>query len=328
MLQRSFPGSVNGWTPSLDSCLLPGGKYAWNVRAEGTGKASQWSPLSIFQVAAPSQAEFEAAVAVVRQYLAAGEPAPAVSAETPEAPVGNAREVVAGAPSLLAPPAATQLAVDGNVDATSFSGDGSRLTGIPTVNDLCQVYYAAGTTPLPGMCKYYAFLSFPAHSGDLVSAANNSYGGAFGLTEGLEAGDWICQSNAESGGLTGVYKAWLSGSSTNAIDRLEEPPTPWVGRGGDETKIADDKADLVNCAPDCLARRIFLLNGTALGVLVHTDTLATGMRAAALNCADWTNGTAAQQNLIGDSSSVGIGWTEAQVAPCDLPGYLYCFRTQ
>jgi hypothetical protein len=67
LLRQSFPGSVESWTPSLDSCLERGGQYAWSVRAVGGRDASEWSSPSLFDVApGPSEAEFEEAVAVVR----------------------------------------------------------------------------------------------------------------------------------------------------------------------------------------------------------------------------------------------------------------------
>jgi hypothetical protein len=71
VLRRSFPGSVYGWTPALDQCLERGGRYAWSVRAAGGKEASDWSSPSLFEVTTgPSEAEFEEAVQVVRQYLA------------------------------------------------------------------------------------------------------------------------------------------------------------------------------------------------------------------------------------------------------------------
>lgn len=74
VLRQRFAGSVFSWTPSLDSCLARGSRYAWSVRAfvdkSETG-ASQWSAPSLFEVAAgPSEAEFEEALAVVQRYLA------------------------------------------------------------------------------------------------------------------------------------------------------------------------------------------------------------------------------------------------------------------
>ena len=71
VLRETFAGSVSGWTPSLDRCLERGGQYAWSVQAVSRKEASDWSAPSLFQVASGlSEAQFEEAVAVVRQYLA------------------------------------------------------------------------------------------------------------------------------------------------------------------------------------------------------------------------------------------------------------------
>lgn len=70
VLLRSFPGSVNGWTPALDQCLERGARYAWSVRAVGRKETSEWSAPNLFAVApGPSEAEFEVALEIVRQYV-------------------------------------------------------------------------------------------------------------------------------------------------------------------------------------------------------------------------------------------------------------------
>lgn len=138
VLQRSFPGSVTSWTPSLRSCLARGSRYAWNLRAVGQDKESEWSPLNIFQViSGPTEEEFEEALVVVRNYLGAqGEDT--ISASSEESGWPNERLASAEAPAPLAPPAATQLSVDGNVDATSFTGDGENLANVATDTELAD----------------------------------------------------------------------------------------------------------------------------------------------------------------------------------------------
>ena len=68
-------GGATGWTPGLGLCLVPGGRYAWFVRAifdETAEEAGEWSPPLIFQVSpAPSTAEVEAALDVLRRHVAA-----------------------------------------------------------------------------------------------------------------------------------------------------------------------------------------------------------------------------------------------------------------
>jgi len=68
-------GGATGWTPDLALCLVPGGRYAWFVRAifdETAEEAGEWSPPLVFQVSpAPSTAEVEAALDVLRRHVAA-----------------------------------------------------------------------------------------------------------------------------------------------------------------------------------------------------------------------------------------------------------------
>lgn len=137
VLRKTFPGTVESWTPSLRQCLEQGGRYAWSVRAVGGDEASEWSAPSLFEVASgPSEAEFDAAVEVVRSYLALrGE-----NAESAPRELGRSSQQEGPAssesPTPLAPPAATQLSVDGNIDATSYTGDGENLANVATDAEL------------------------------------------------------------------------------------------------------------------------------------------------------------------------------------------------
>ena len=128
-------GSALSWTPDLSHCLERGASYAWSVRALDGDAISDWSPPRLFELAStPSVAELEEALAVVQSYLRAHSDTRAEEA---------VREPAAAAPTMGraddgkkgtagAPPAATQLSVEGNVDATSFTGDGSNLAGVAT----------------------------------------------------------------------------------------------------------------------------------------------------------------------------------------------------
>lgn len=71
VLNETFAGAINGWTPSVDRCLERGGEYAWSVRAVGQEEATEWSVLSLFKVASgPSEDELEKALEVVQRHLA------------------------------------------------------------------------------------------------------------------------------------------------------------------------------------------------------------------------------------------------------------------
>jgi hypothetical protein len=140
VLRQSFAGLVDSWTPSLDRCLERGAQYAWSVRAVGSKEASDWSAASLFEVSAgPSEADFEEALQVVRQYL--GEEATAnasvstgiwepsssrVSAPL-QAPLADAS---AGPPPLLVPGGEPALQVNGApvvTTATLSAAIGARM---------------------------------------------------------------------------------------------------------------------------------------------------------------------------------------------------------
>ena len=141
VLQRTVPGSAGSWTPALGECLSAGERYAWSVRAMGQSQPGTWSPPSLFQVAAgPSREEFERALHLVRKYLEARDPAaggPVTTDDSSSVPsAASAPMPTPPAPHATASPAATQLSVDGNIDATSYTGDGENLANVATDAEL------------------------------------------------------------------------------------------------------------------------------------------------------------------------------------------------
>ena len=142
VLTERIAGSALGWTPQLDRCLTRGGRYAWSLRATGGEKTSGWSSPSFFEVApVGSEAEFEEAAQIVRQYILAQGGAEVLAAAETESELASEAET---GTSSAAPRAVgtTQLSVDGGVVATSFTGDGSTLT------DLDPESLSAGTAAI------------------------------------------------------------------------------------------------------------------------------------------------------------------------------------
>lgn len=144
VLRQRFPGSVDGWTPAVDQCLQRGTQYAWSVRARGRQGSSSWSVPRLFEVAVgPSEAEIERAIELVRSYLSLdvqrGDEAHATSDSEGSEDQGEA-EPSSGrtSPTTLAAAAPTQLSVDGNVAATSFTGDGENLDNVATDAELAS----------------------------------------------------------------------------------------------------------------------------------------------------------------------------------------------
>lgn len=77
-----------------------------------------------------------------------------------------------------------------------------------------------------------------------VFITSQTFTGALG---GLHGADAICQSAAETAGLSGTYKAWLSTSTEDVFARFTHPETPYVLVDG--TKVADGFGELVNGGP-------------------------------------------------------------------------------
>lgn len=50
VLEHRIAGSALSWTPTLERCLPRGGRYAWSVRALGTGDEPVWSAPNLFEL--------------------------------------------------------------------------------------------------------------------------------------------------------------------------------------------------------------------------------------------------------------------------------------
>ena len=69
-LRARIPGAALSWTPAADSCLEPGSRYAWLVRAVTQDGAEPWSEARRFEIgAAPSREEVVEALETLHRYL-------------------------------------------------------------------------------------------------------------------------------------------------------------------------------------------------------------------------------------------------------------------
>ncbi|MDH5423162.1 MAG: DUF1566 domain-containing protein [Acidimicrobiia bacterium] len=311
VLRRSFAGAVSGWTPSLDRCLERGGRYAWSVRAVSQSKTSEWSPASLFEVASgPSAAEFETAVETVRSYLRArregAAPATEDSADwsTTEAPLFGETQFP------LAPSPGTQLTVDGNLDAVSFSGDGAMLTNLAAANLTGSVALTNGGTGASDAAGARTNL------GAASATALGSHGGSASAHHLPPTS--LPPSGPAGGSLTGSYpnptvaantvtSAEIVDGSVATRDLAFDPATQieldalgitdecegfavsgrrWVDRGDGTVR-------------DCNTKRIWLKDATCLGALPYLDGANPNIftQVDLLNsgtdfgCSDYTPGT-------------------------------------
>ncbi|MDP1602252.1 MAG: DUF1554 domain-containing protein [Legionella sp.] len=141
---------------------------------------------------------------------------------------------------------------------------------------------------------------------------------------GLTGGNAICQTRADSVGLTGVWRAWLSTAVVNASTNILYDSSITYVRSSQTSTVIAPPGTLLS---GTLATTFFTETGVAPpgGVEVHTGTLQNGTNAGN-NCINWTSGVAANAGLVGKTTETNAGWTNTGLSACDFPARLYCFQ--
>ena len=173
---------------------------------------------------------------------------------------------------------------------------------------LCFQTGTGGALPslTPPALSKKVFVTSTIHKGDLGSLTN---------------ADAICQTRAAAGSVPNAakFKAWLSNSTTNAIDRLSE--NSWYRLDG--VKVADSKADL---ADGSLFTAISL---DETGVYVDNHAVWSGTDQYGIktadNCSNWTSNTTGT-GMMGGTSSANYYWTNWYGENCNQSAALYCFE--
>jgi len=144
-----------------------------------------------------------------------------------------------------------------------------------------------------------------------------------GGATGLAAGDAICQYLATDAGLEapGSFLAWLSNSTTDAIDRFSYDG-PWIRVDG--VKIADSRADLVD--GELFSALNVKEDGKYLGNYgAWTGTSTSGLGTGD-HCDGWTSADPATNGTRAVVNATGANWTEKNAMQCSDGGMrLYCF---
>ncbi len=143
-----------------------------------------------------------------------------------------------------------------------------------------------------------------------------------GTLGGFGPADAACQAAANQAGLAGSYVAWLSTSTTNAIDRL----------AGARGWVRPDGAPFADTAADIAAGKMFYPpmldeNGVLSGALPMTGTLGNGTVDSGLTCGDYTLTTGSIRG--GESGATSGTFTDAKsYAACNQAATdVYCFGT-
>ncbi len=173
---------------------------------------------------------------------------------------------------------------------------------------------APTTTPAPAPTP--APTTTAAHKHVFITSA--LFSGAIG---GLDAADMYCQVTANEGGLTGKYKAWISGPSTNAFDRIDDVG-PWYTTK--DVQAFASKASL-RTSPQA---QLLDETGAPLEAVrpVWTGSDAQG-NATVETCNAWTDATASASAATGTGVSGDATWGGGN-APlsCDSHAPLLCFE--
>jgi len=150
-----------------------------------------------------------------------------------------------------------------------------------------------------------------------VFTTSLSYKGGFG---GLAAGDELCNTAGVASNLGGAFKAWLSDSTADAIDRIDDVG-PWLRTDGE---VAFNNKTNLKTLP------IVVLNldenGAAVSgePYVFTGTGIGGVKGAT-NCSDWTTSAPTDSGTSGQFySNDPQFWTGAGTHGCDMAAHLYC----
>ena len=149
---------------------------------------------------------------------------------------------------------------------------------------------------------------------------NGNFKGS-GTSSGLAVADKRCQDAANSQSLGGKWVAWLSDSTTNAIDRIADVG-PWYRLDGrmvfaNKAGLTGNPMVVINMHED----------GTTNNILFPwTGTNANGTKATN-NCNNWTDGSAGMTGECGSTNSTTGAWTAGSGAcVCFIQYNLYCFE--
>ncbi len=170
----------------------------------------------------------------------------------------------------------------------------------------------------------------------IIFASSGFYTGDFAQydlvgADGITGADIKCQELADNAGLPqGIYRAWLSTSTSNVVDRLIQSPFPYVLTDG--TQVAADFNSLINAASVNLLNIIDL---DETGVRPPTNPYLvswTGTdefgEALTDTCLDWTSPVGTDLGVHGGMLSVNGQWTSFSGTgiACSFATHVYCLQ--
>ena len=161
----------------------------------------------------------------------------------------------------------------------------------------------------------------------LVFASSEYYDG---FLQGISGGNQKCNALASNAGFTGNFKAWLSDSTQNAKDGINEGI--YYLDDSANTIIADNKDDLLDSTIDNPINKDEFGNTLSTYLEVWTGTNEDGTWAGSnnLDCNSWaTNQIGTYEGIRGLLTQTDKTWTNYTGADtrCNKNARIYCFQT-
>ncbi|HET6438944.1 MAG TPA: hypothetical protein VFG59_12830 [Anaeromyxobacter sp.] len=194
-------------------------------------------------------------------------------------------------------------------------GSGTSGSSCGTADAACCASQSCngGLTCLAGTCN----------AANVVFVTSTTY--APGALGGLAGADSICQTLADSAGLPGNFKAWLSTNGTGGVDAIDRLGTARGFVRVDAKPVVDTTADLA--AGKLMYPPRLDESGNDLGnVQVVTGTLQNGKSDGGTACGNYTDTGDSGQVTGGTSSSGGTMFTNYYGQGCGADYHLYCFE--
>jgi hypothetical protein len=185
-----------------------------------------------------------------------------------------------------------------------------------------------GCTPIRELVSFRpkkVFVTSRLLHGDLVSQVSSFSVCDDGITDGLMAGDCICQDLADSSGLPGRYFAWLSDSNDSPSTRFTQSFGPYELVDG--TIVADDYVDLTDRTLDNPIIQDERGDPAPLGGIAWTGTFPDGTSVGD-NCQNWEEQSGDHVGSFGQIGVTDDRWTYNPNSPqsCGTFLRLYCFQ--
>jgi hypothetical protein len=190
-----------------------------------------------------------------------------------------------------------------------------------------------GGAPAGQVCPPGEFVyGFEANGNILCSSAKKtvfvtdaSYNGGLG---GVSGANDKCQAAATAAGLNGIYRAWISDSTSSPSTTFTRSAVPYVTIT--EVQIADNWTDLTDGTLDNPIDRDELGEFVGVDVWTYTNTDGTksNMDLITRSCNEWASTSPTHAGIVGWTGATDSSWTGYTYHACDYLGkhHLYCFQ--